>query len=88
MVLELMPGPVAERVTAGGSIPTIGLGAGIGCDGQGLVLHDMLGLNEGFKPKFLKHYAQLGPAVRDAVGRYATEVRAGEYPGPEHSHTG
>lgn len=88
MVLELMPGPVAERVTAGVSIPTIGIGAGVGCDGQVLVLHDMLGLNEGFKPKFLKHYAQLGPAVRDAVGRYAAEVRAGEYPGPEHSHTG
>ncbi|MHB1328671.1 MAG: 3-methyl-2-oxobutanoate hydroxymethyltransferase [Gemmatimonadales bacterium] len=88
MVLELMPGKVAEQVTAGVSIPTIGIGAGVGCDGQVLVLHDMLGLNEGFKPKFLKHYAQLGATVRDAVGRYAAEVRAGEYPGPEHSHTG
>ncbi|MEZ4456912.1 MAG: 3-methyl-2-oxobutanoate hydroxymethyltransferase [Gemmatimonadales bacterium] len=66
-------------------IPTIGIGAGPGCDGQVLVLHDMLGLNEGFTLKFLEGYADLSTATRDALGRYA-EVRGGQYPGPEHSH--
>jgi 3-methyl-2-oxobutanoate hydroxymethyltransferase len=84
-VLELLPTEVARRVTAALRIPTIGIGAGIGCDGQVLVLHDMLGLNEGFAPKFLKHYAELGASVRAAVRDYAGEVRAGRYPGPEHS---
>ncbi len=84
-VLELLPTEVARRVTAAVRIPTIGIGAGIGCDGQVLVLHDMLGLNEGFAPKFLKRYAELGASVRAAVRDYAGEVRAGRYPGPEHS---
>ena len=84
-VLELLPTEVARRVTAALRIPTIGIGAGIGCDGQVLVLHDMLGLNQGFAPKFLKHYAELGDSVRTAVRDYASEVRAGRYPGPEHS---
>jgi 3-methyl-2-oxobutanoate hydroxymethyltransferase len=88
MVLELMPGPVAASVTRAVSIPTIGIGAGPDCDGQVLVLHDMLGLNEGFTPKFLKRYAELGHAVRDAVGRFGHEVRGGTYPGPEHTHGG
>ena len=70
------------------SIPTIGIGAGPECDGQVLVLHDMLGLNEGFTPKFLKRYAELGQAARDAVSRFGAEVRAGDYPGPEHTHGG
>ncbi|MGE3616401.1 MAG: 3-methyl-2-oxobutanoate hydroxymethyltransferase [Gemmatimonadales bacterium] len=86
LVLELVPAPVASRVSAALSIPTIGIGAGPGCDGQVLVLHDMLGLNEGFTPKFLKRYADLGSATREALGRYAAEVRGGQYPGPEHSH--
>ncbi len=84
-VLELLPTEVARRATAALRIPTIGIGAGIGCDGQVLVLHDMLGLNQGFAPKFLKHYAELGDSVRAAVRDYAGEVRAGRYPGPEHS---
>ena len=84
-VLELLPTEVARRATAALRIPTIGIGAGIGCDGQVLVLHDMLGLNQGFAPKFLKHYAELGASVRAAVRDYAGEVRAGRYPGPEHS---
>jgi 3-methyl-2-oxobutanoate hydroxymethyltransferase len=88
MVLELMPGPVAASVTRAVSIPTIGIGAGPECDGQVLVLHDMLGLNEGFTPKFLKRYAELGQAVREAVGRYGDEVRAATYPGGEHTHGG
>ena len=86
LVLELVPAPVARRITDAVSIPTIGIGAGPHCDGQVLVLHDMLGLNEGFNPKFLKRYAELGPAVRDAVGSFVEEVRAGEYPSSEHSH--
>ena len=66
-------------------MPTIGIGAGPGCDGQVLVLHDMLGLNEGFQPKFLKTYADLAATVREAALAYAAEVRAGRYPGAEHS---
>ncbi len=85
LVLELVPAPLAERISRGLTIPTIGIGAGAGCDGQVLVLPDMLGLNTGFKPKFLKRYAELGDAVRDAVGRFAAEVREGRYPGPDQS---
>ncbi len=88
MVLELMPGPVAKSVTASVAIPTIGIGAGPDCDGQVLVLHDMLGLNEGFTPKFLKRYAELGQEARAAIGRFGDEVRSGAYPGPEHTHGG
>ena len=85
VVLELLPSALAKRITAALTIPTIGIGAGAGCDGQVLVLHDMLGLNETFNPKFLKRYAELGEAVRAAVRSYAAEVRDGTYPGPEHS---
>jgi 3-methyl-2-oxobutanoate hydroxymethyltransferase len=88
MVLELMPGAVGAAVSKAVSIPTIGIGAGPDCDGQVLVLHDMLGLNEGFTPKFLKRYAELGEATRQAVSRFGAEVRAGQYPGPEHTHGG
>jgi 3-methyl-2-oxobutanoate hydroxymethyltransferase len=85
IVLELLPAALARRVSASLAIPTIGIGAGAGCDGQVLVLHDMLGLNETFNPKFLKRYGALGEAVREAVRTYASEVRGGSYPGPEHS---
>ena len=84
IVLELMPALIAQRLTASLAVPTIGIGAGPRCDGQVLVLHDMLGLNEGFSPRFLKHYAELGGEVRGAVSRYADEVREGTFPGPEH----
>ena len=84
IVLELMPALIAQRLTASLAVPTIGIGAGPRCDGQVLVLHDMLGLNEGFSPRFLKHYAELGGEVRGAVSRYADEVRKGTFPGPEH----
>ena len=86
LVLELIPAPLAERVTASLTIPTIGIGAGPSCDGQVLVLHDMLGLNQGFNPKFLKRYAELGKQVTEAAQQFANEVRAGTYPGTEHSH--
>ena len=85
IVLELLPADVATRVTAAVSVPTIGIGAGVGCDGQVLVLPDMLGLNDGFSPKFLKRYATLADEVRRAVREFGAEVRAGEYPDDDHS---
>jgi 3-methyl-2-oxobutanoate hydroxymethyltransferase len=85
IVLELIPSPLAARISKSLTIPTIGIGAGPGCDGQVLVLHDMLGLNEQFAPKFLKHYAKLGESVREAVRSFAADVRDGKYPGKEHS---
>jgi 3-methyl-2-oxobutanoate hydroxymethyltransferase len=85
IVLELIPAALAARISQSLSIPTIGIGAGPGCDGQVLVLHDMLGLNEQFAPKFLKHYAKLGESVREAVRSFAADVRDGKYPGKEHS---
>lgn len=86
VVLEMVPRALAERVTRSIPIPTIGIGAGPGCDGQVLVLPDMLGLNEGFSPGFLKRYAQLADMVRGAVVDYVREVKDGVYPGPEHSY--
>jgi 3-methyl-2-oxobutanoate hydroxymethyltransferase len=85
IVLELIPASLAARISKSLTIPTIGIGAGPGCDGQVLVLHDMLGLNEQFAPKFLKHYAKLGESVREAVRSFAADVRDGKYPGKEHS---
>jgi 3-methyl-2-oxobutanoate hydroxymethyltransferase len=85
LVLELVPAALAGRISKSLTIPTIGIGAGPQCDGQVLVLHDMLGLNEQFAPKFLKHYGKLGQAVREAVRAYASDVREGKYPGKEHS---
>lgn len=85
VVLELMPSPVAARVTQALTIPTIGIGSGPHCDGQVLVLHDMLGLNERFQAKFVKSYANLGEQVRAAVRQFAEEVREGRYPDAAHS---
>ena len=85
IVLELVPAEVAARVTAAVSIPTIGIGAGAGCDGQVLVLHDLLGLTDGFTPKFLKRYATMAEGTRDAVRRWADDVRGGRYPADEHA---
>ncbi|HEX9703825.1 MAG TPA: 3-methyl-2-oxobutanoate hydroxymethyltransferase [Gemmatimonadales bacterium] len=85
IVLELLPAPLASKVTQSLTIPTIGIGAGPACDGQVLVLHDMLGLNDRFAAKFVKRYAALAEDVREAVRLYAAEVREGRYPGPEHS---
>jgi 3-methyl-2-oxobutanoate hydroxymethyltransferase len=84
VVLELVPSEPAARVTEALSVPTIGIGAGARCDGQVLVLADLLGLTDGFEPKFLKRYASLAGEVRDAVGRFAADVRDGAYPGLEH----
>jgi len=85
IVLELVPAALAEEVTGSIGIPTIGIGGGVGCDGQVLVLHDALGLNTGFRPRFLKQFADLETVARAGIQAYAREVRAGTYPAPEHS---
>jgi len=84
MVLECVPSPVAELVTRSVPIPTIGIGAGPDCDGQVLVFHDLLGLYGDFKPKFVKRYADLGGMAKDALGRFAEDVRSGTFPAKEH----
>jgi 3-methyl-2-oxobutanoate hydroxymethyltransferase len=85
IVLELLPAALAAEITAMVRIPTIGIGAGNGCDGQVLVLHDMLGLNDTFAPRFLKRYAELAGQVDHAVARFAADVRSGAYPDDAHS---
>jgi 3-methyl-2-oxobutanoate hydroxymethyltransferase len=86
IVLEMLPKGLAGAITRAVPIPTIGIGAGPECDGQVLVLPDMLGMNEAFSPGFLKRYADLAAGVREAVGDYVREVKEGVYPGPEHSY--
>lgn len=86
IVLEKIPAALAERVTAAVSCPTIGIGAGVHTDGQVLVLHDMLGLNEGFKPKFLRHFAELGDSVKGAVSDYIQAVREQTFPSQDESY--
>ena len=86
IVLEKIPAELAKRVTEVVSCPTIGIGAGNVTDGQVLVLHDMLGLNEGFKPKFLRQFAHLGEAVKTAVGEYVTAVKDCSFPSQEESY--
>jgi 3-methyl-2-oxobutanoate hydroxymethyltransferase len=85
VVLELVPASVSARITAAVGIPTIGIGAGAQCDGQVLVLPDVLGLNDTFQPKFLKRYAEMAEDVRKAVGNWAGDVRSGVYPDADHS---
>jgi len=80
VVLELVPSPLARLVTERIAIPTIGIGAGAHCDGQVLVFHDLVGLYSGFTPSFVKRYAEAGVAIRDAVARYAADVRNGSFP--------
>ena len=85
LVLELVPAPLATRIAKQLEIPVIGIGAGPGCDGQVLVLHDLLGLTESFQARFVKRYATLSDEVRSAVRQYAAEVRDGAFPAAEHS---
>jgi 3-methyl-2-oxobutanoate hydroxymethyltransferase len=85
IVLEGIPMEVAAEVTASVAIPTIGIGAGASCDGQVLVVYDLLGMNETFRPKFVKRYDNLAVRIRTAVEQYVTEVREGEFPTVEHS---
>ena len=86
IVLEMISRPIAEKITRELSIPTIGIGSGPDCDGQVLVLNDMLGLTDGFEPKFLKKYADLHQVATSGIQQYAEDVRGGIYPGAEHSH--
>ena len=85
LVLEVVPAALAAELTGGVSIPTIGIGAGVDVDGQVLVLPDMLGLNDAFRPKFLRRFAELGDAARAGVRDYADAVRSRSYPDAEHS---
>lgn len=85
LVLELVPSALAAEVTRAIDIPTIGIGAGPETDGQVLVLPDMLGLNEAFEPRFLRHFADLAGEARAGIGEYVRAVREQSYPGPEHS---
>jgi 3-methyl-2-oxobutanoate hydroxymethyltransferase len=85
MVLEGMPAPLAAEVTAAVPIPTIGIGAGPGCDGQVLVMHDLLGLDPGWSPRFVRRYAELGKEIDRAFKAYADDVRAGKFPGDAES---
>ncbi len=86
IVLEKIPAALAAKVTRAVSCPVIGIGAGNGTDGQVLVLHDMLGMNQGFKPKFLRQFGQLGEAVKNAVGDYVQAVKEGTFPNAEESY--
>ena len=86
IVLELVPSPLAARVTEAIRVPTIGIGAGPGCDGQVLVLPDLLGLNGDFAPRFLKRYAELGTAAGNAVRQFVAETRDGSFPDEKHSY--
>ena len=86
MVLECVPREIAAEITASVSIPTIGIGAGAGCDGQVLVINDILGLKGDYVPRFVKAYADLEAEITRAVGEFRDEVRSGEFPGAEHGY--
>jgi 3-methyl-2-oxobutanoate hydroxymethyltransferase len=86
LVLEAVPASVAEAITEVLAIPTIGIGAGAGCDGQVLVWHDLLGIYEGHAPRFVKQYADLHSVIADALERYVAEVRSGAFPEEQHTY--
>jgi 3-methyl-2-oxobutanoate hydroxymethyltransferase len=85
IVLEGIPAGLAGQITAALDIPTIGIGAGVACDGQVLVIHDILGLCEKYSPKFVKRYADAASLIRQGIKGYIDEVKQGVFPGPEHS---
>jgi 3-methyl-2-oxobutanoate hydroxymethyltransferase len=87
VVLEAVPAPVAARITAALTVPTIGIGSGGQCDGQVLVYHDLLGLYEGRAARFVKRYADIAGEIRGALERFAAEVRAGAFPAEEHTYS-
>jgi 3-methyl-2-oxobutanoate hydroxymethyltransferase len=86
LVLEAVPAPVAARITATLSIPTIGIGAGPDCDGQVLVWHDLLGLYDGRTPRFVKRYAEVAAVIQEALTRYAADVRERRFPEEQHTY--
>jgi 3-methyl-2-oxobutanoate hydroxymethyltransferase len=87
IVLEAIPADIAYDITAAVSVPTVGIGAGAGCDGQVLVSYDALGMDETFKPRFVRRYATLGATIKDAVAHYVSDVRAGSFPSDAESFT-
>lgn len=88
IVLEAIPADIAADITAAVSVPTIGIGAGAACDGQVLVCYDMLGMDEAFKPRFVRRFAAVGQAIQEAVAGYVQEVRAGTFPSDAESFAG
>ena len=86
LVLEMVPTALAQRIAQALAIPVIGIGAGPGTDGQVLVLHDMLGIDAGVKPRFVKNFTSEASSVQGAVARYVQQVKSGDFPGPEHSY--
>ncbi|HYH47209.1 MAG TPA: 3-methyl-2-oxobutanoate hydroxymethyltransferase [Thermoanaerobaculia bacterium] len=88
LVLECVPADLAAEVSARLAIPTIGIGAGAECDGQVLVYHDLLGMEERIAPRFVRRYAEVGRLSREAIARFADDVRAGRFPAPEESYGG
>jgi 3-methyl-2-oxobutanoate hydroxymethyltransferase len=86
ITLEKVPAELAAQVTREVACPTIGIGAGNGCDGQVLVIADMLGMTQGFSPRFLRRYADLGTVITDAVGRYVGDVKSGDFPNESESY--
>lgn len=85
LVLEGVPAEVASKITGSIRIPTIGIGSGAGCDGQVLVINDLLGMDESFKPRFVRRYAELESTIREAVNRYAIDVKSGHFPSTDES---
>jgi 3-methyl-2-oxobutanoate hydroxymethyltransferase len=85
VVLEGIPASLGQEITAALEIPTIGIGAGVHCDGQVLVIHDILGLCEKYSPKFVKRYADVSGTILEGIETYIREVKSGQFPGPEHS---
>lgn len=85
IVLEAIPADIAREITAALEVPTIGIGAGSGCDGQVLVSYDALGMDESFKPRFVRRYAGLGDAIKQAIGHYVADVKSGAFPSDAES---
>ncbi|HEY5088622.1 MAG TPA: 3-methyl-2-oxobutanoate hydroxymethyltransferase [Polyangia bacterium] len=86
IVIEAVPHALAAEITKAVSVPTIGIGAGVHCDGQVMVMHDLLGLEPAWKPRFVRRYAEMGKAVGEAFAAYAADVRAGRFPAPEETY--
>jgi len=86
LVLECVPAPLAAEITRDLSIPTIGIGAGVDCDGQVLVMYDLIGVSTGRRPRFVKDFLAGSDSIVGALSAYANAVRAKEFPGPEHSY--
>jgi 3-methyl-2-oxobutanoate hydroxymethyltransferase len=86
VVIEAVPHTLAGEITAAVAVPTIGIGAGVDCDGQVMVMHDLLGLEPAWKPRFVRRYAEMGKAAGEAFAAYAADVRAGRFPAPQETY--